>query len=490
MNHNEPGVAIDSKLRRRGLLTGLAALGAAAMFKLTGTRGAEATNVGDPLTYGTSATGTGTTRINGDISTTGAFVANNYSSNIGVSTGDAIQARSNKANSISAGIRGIGHPDSSAGVMAGVIGEYYGGQGVGVLGHTFGGPQIIPVGARNVGVFGMSHSSFTAIKGEATNGYGVWGTSSGAAGVLGTSASGYAVQGASNANGTGGIFSSVHGLGLSATSTNFVGLVGIAPNHIGVYANSSSPAWPALFVENVGGGPAATFYGSVVVNGNFSVVGAKNALVPLPDGSLGTMYCQESPEPFFEDFGRAQLVGGTAHVNLEPLFASLIKREDYMVFLTPGANSNGLYVSHQDATGFDVVEQNGGKSSITFAYRVVSRRKDIRGQRLARIDSSVARSTVKVTTPPPPNLPASAYGPTFADPGLNAPLRYAPNGDILPASVTPPPIPQPGATQPMPQPQPGGTQPGPAPQPSPTGQTRGPVPPPNAPSGPPSIAGN
>jgi hypothetical protein len=174
-------------------------------------------------------------------------------------------------------------------------------------------------------------------------------------------------------------------------------------------------------------------------------------------------------------------------VNLEPLFASLIKREDYMVFLTPGANSNGLYVSRQDAMGFDVAEQNGGKSSLTFAYRVVSRRKDIPGQRLARVDSSTARSTVRQTAPPPPNLPANAYGPSFGDFVRQTP-RYTANGNELPFVLPPAQsIPQP---QPLPQ-QPQGTQPGSAPQPSPSGQTPASQPPsPNAPSGPPSIAGN
>ena len=70
--------------------------------------------------------------------------------------------------------------------------------------------------------------------------------------------------------------------------------------------------------------------------GNFTVSGgAKNAAVPMPDGTEAVLYCQESPEPYFEDFGRARLVNGVAHVQLEPEFASIVKRDDYMVFLTP-----------------------------------------------------------------------------------------------------------------------------------------------------------
>jgi hypothetical protein len=279
MDQDDAGLALDSKLRRRGLLAGAAALGAAALFKIKGAVRAEASVLNDPILYGNSHVGTLSTRIASDLGSTGALVLNNFPSTLGVSTGDAIQARTDKSGS--AGVRGIAEPVPGA-IGAGVIGEVRDPTSVGVMGNASGSVTSIPLGAQGVGVFGMGSAARTAVKGEATNGYGVWGASNGAAGVLGTSPHGYAVQGACSGNGTAGIFTAVHGVGLSATSTNNVAMVGIGTNHIGVYAHSASAAWPALFVENVAGAQAAIFYGSVVVNGNFSVVGAKNALVPLP----------------------------------------------------------------------------------------------------------------------------------------------------------------------------------------------------------------
>ena len=44
----------------------------------------------------------------------------------------------------------------------------------------------------------------------------------------------------------------------------------------------------------------------------------------MQDGTEALVYCQESPEPYFEDFGRARLAGGVARVNLEQEFASLV----------------------------------------------------------------------------------------------------------------------------------------------------------------------
>jgi hypothetical protein len=55
------------------------------------------------------------------------------------------------------------------------------------------------------------------------------------------------------------------------------------------------------------------------------------------------------------------------------------------VFLTPRGDSQGLYVSRQKPGSFEVTEQLDGKSSILFSYRVVAKRKDIRGRRLQKV---------------------------------------------------------------------------------------------------------
>ena len=65
--------------------------------------------------------------------------------------------------------------------------------------------------------------------------------------------------------------------------------------------------------NGVAGAYAGAFYGPVIVGGNFTVVGgAKSAAVPHPDGSHRRLYCVESPESWFEDFGEAELICGEA----------------------------------------------------------------------------------------------------------------------------------------------------------------------------------
>jgi hypothetical protein len=129
---------------------------------------------------------------------------------------------------------------------------------------------------------------------------------------------------------------------------------------------------------------AGGFFGNVGITGNLQVVGLKSAVVPFPDGSRRALYCMESPEVWFEDFGSAKLARGRALVKLDSNFAKVIKR--YRVFVTPEGNCHGLYVRHKSANKFEVRELMGGKSSIPFSYRIVGRRKDIKQhQRFAKV---------------------------------------------------------------------------------------------------------
>ena len=58
------------------------------------------------------------------------------------------------------------------------------------------------------------------------------------------------------------------------------------------------------------------------------------------------------------------------------------------MFLTPEGDCRGLFVYRESAASFEVRELMGGKSSIAFSYRIVGRRKDIRGhRRFAKIDT-------------------------------------------------------------------------------------------------------
>jgi len=169
---------------------------------------------------------------------------------------------------------------------------------------------------------------------------------------------------------------------------NCVGVYGEAPFQLLRGAGDRPPTQDFL-------GLAGLFYGPTVLDGptfvfgDFFVVGANNvkgAVVPHPDGSHRALYCMESPESWFEDFGEAALVKGKARVQLDADFAHLVDIRQYHVFLTPYGDSEGLFVAKRNKTGFEVREQRDGTSNITFSYRIVAKRKDVKAERLTVIN--------------------------------------------------------------------------------------------------------
>jgi len=316
------------------------------------------------------------------------------------------------------------------------------------------GVQGYTTGASNAGVFGRNNDlNGLGVSGAAPSGIGVAGSSGNGPGVSGISTSNYGVYGTSTSgNGTGGVSGTGYGLLGIATGTGGYGLVAypqgsgyaasfngevlvngtqyvIPPAGTGTglvgYSNTSG-YWGLGAIGNMAGanglyaapgagGTAGYFGGNVVVTGSLTVYGSypKNAAVPHPDGSHRLLYCTEAPEPWFEDFGVANLTGGKATVTLDPDFAAVAVTSGYHVFLTPEADCNGLYVTGKTATGFTVQELRGGTSTLSFSWRIAARRGDIAGNRFATFSPPLGGAI-----PPPP-----------------APLTLSPD---LPPAATPP----------------------------------------------------
>jgi hypothetical protein len=271
------------------------------------------------------------------------------------------------------GVRG----ESNAG--AGVVGTTGTGRGVhgqalqpggeGVFGYArsgaFGVHGLAPeaVGVRGsggqVGVVGAGLGSGVGVRADSAGNDAMVGTSSGARGVVGTTLS---------PAGTG-----VHGVATSGGNRQ-VGVRGSSSAGFGLLASSTT-------------GIAGAFIGSVVVVGDFFAVGGfKSAAVAHPDGTHRLTYCVESPECWFEDFGRARLTGGRGEVRLDPDFAALVRTDDFHVFLTAEGETTGLYVADRSEAGFEVREQRGGDGEVPFSYRIVARRSDVDAVRLASVD--------------------------------------------------------------------------------------------------------
>jgi hypothetical protein len=282
---------------------------------------------------------------------------------------------------------GNGARGTAAGTQAGVFGtntNAAAGSGNGVHGTA--------AASTANGVLGVNTAGGTGVLGKSTGG-----TSDNSVGVYGTSAStaaGIGVLGlASNDSQSVGVY------GQSATGTGFLGFSNATGGVGASIVNSTSGI--GLYAES-NGGLAGDFKGNVYITGNLTVVGSfpKSAAVRGADGGLKRLYCVESPECWFEDFGTARLKSGTATVEFEPGFAEVVKTDDYRVFPVAQGDCKGLYVSHKSAAAFTVREVQGGTSDISFDYRVVARRKDIAGERLEKVDEPAHPKL-----PPVPRLP-------------------------------------------------------------------------------------
>ena len=94
-------------------------------------------------------------------------------------------------------------------------------------------------------------------------------------------------------------------------------------------------------------------------------------------------YAPVEAQPTIEDNGEASLSDGRAFVALDPKFANVISTTaTYIVQLTPEGDSKGLYVASRGPTGFTVVESQGGRSNVGFAYRIVAQRYGVHAPRL------------------------------------------------------------------------------------------------------------
>jgi hypothetical protein len=342
-------------LKRRGLLAAGAALVAGLVGKLTETP-VSAGSDGDVILGGNS----GANKTTAETS-----ILNNASENVG---GPAF------------------HGFRSPGAVVAVPTTL----NAGLIGDTF---------ATNApGVFGRAQSGSQAkgVHGVSFPGAGTYGESTIGTGAYGRSTSGIPMFG-QVAAGSSAITVGIYGENTSSSKSGY-GIYGFCSNGHAVVGTTAGAAGTSGIVGTTIGAPgtyAGAFYGPVAVVGDFAVFnGAKSAAVPHPDGSHRRVYCLESPESWFEDFGHGRLDCGRAEVTIDPDFAAIVDLTDYHVFVTGYDTDAFLRVRRRTGTGF-AVEADERLAAITgrgdadlnaaFSWRIVAKRKDIPGARLQAV---------------------------------------------------------------------------------------------------------
>jgi hypothetical protein len=285
---------------------------------------------------------------------------------------------------LSAGVLGVNNGTSGSGI--GVYGSQ-GGSGWGVYGKAPSGIGVYGFTSTGTGVQGIVHSGGTGVYGQANDGTGVSGVAASGNAVQGSADTGTAVYGASSS-----------GYGVFGNSPNNYAVVGATHSGNGVYGQVVVAPQAGLVGRTADSSGNWAVYGY----GNIGATGTKSAVVPAEDGNGHlTLYCMESPECWFEDFGSARLSSGSASVRIDPEFAQTVDVGEYHVFLQAEGQCEGLIVEGKTAAGFAVREAGGGTSNVSFAYRIVARRKDVIAPRLNRVAMPNAPALIRADAPVP-----------------------------------------------------------------------------------------
>ncbi len=283
-------------------------------------------------------------------------------------TGVGVEARSEQSDALQATAQ------SGVGVLADSIANN------GVFGRSQNANGVFGTSQNAIGVEGITEKGLAGVRGRSDLSYGVVGESKQTAGVLGVSQAN-AIQGWSTG-------SSGASIGVAGLCEAGAGVQGDSITGIGV-SGRSPQGW------------AGYFQGNVVVNGAFYVNGGpKSAAVKHPDGTHRSLFCLESTESYFEDFGEVELSGASVVVKLDKDFAALVKRNKYQVFLT-SYGPEALYVRKRSAQEFEIARVDrgtGGKPrKVRVGYRIVARRADLKSARLPKI--KMPAQLAKVTKP-------------------------------------------------------------------------------------------
>jgi hypothetical protein len=320
------------------------------------------------------------------------------------------------------GVIGIAGPRTSAfNGIAGLWGDAA--NHVGVLGTSNIYPGIQGQSLNNAGVEADSTSG-NGLHAVSNNTSGIFGETSstsggdaavyalshaGAIGVFGFSPK-FGIEGESAGNSGVGALSSVFVNGPAAvwgdTSSAGYAVVGTTDNGVAGQFINNSPSQEAMYVGNFYNGNSTvatltgetggcTFFG----NGDVLCDGKISSAVKLKGSETSVKtYSVQSTENWYEDAGSATLVNGVVHVELESTFSQTVNTEvAYQVFLTPGGDSEGLYVTNKTATGFDVHEQHGGHSNIPFDYRIMAKRAGHETERLEEVTAQEQKQAARRT---------------------------------------------------------------------------------------------
>jgi len=284
------------------------------------------------------SSGQGTGCVAGTNSNAGAGVLGN---NTG--TGPGVEGSATGVDEVGvSGVSSKGFGVGGSGALGGVLGFCTGSScsdEPGVTGESQSGPGVDGFSTSGAGVVASSDSA-DGVDGTAEgSGNGVSGASNGG------SQAGYGVQGTSSGKNAG-----VGGFNSDSTVNLAAGVYGFSSEGYGVYGQTGSSSSYGLYSQ-----------GNAFVDGEIFTGGS------CKDGCTRTRhvaaFAARTSQPTIDDVGETALRDGVARVALAADFANTVDlSKPYVVMLTPEGDAS-LYVASRTASGFEVRQVGGGRSS-------------------------------------------------------------------------------------------------------------------------------
>ncbi|NSW46624.1 MAG: hypothetical protein HPY79_12515, partial [Bacteroidales bacterium] len=168
----------------------------------------------------------------------------------------------------------------------------------------------------------------------------------------------------------------------TSKAVDFKAVVGISNNTHDLYGYGGyfQGEWYGVYAYN----PTTTSGNAVYYSGGLAGSGTKSCVMRTSQGPKA-LYCLESPENYFEDYGTARLVNGRARIDIDPLFLETITINNdnpYKVFIQMiDEIPNNVHIVKHDHY-FEVVENNNGTSNAEFDWRLLAKRKGYENLRL------------------------------------------------------------------------------------------------------------
>jgi hypothetical protein len=179
----------------------------------------------------------------------------------------------------------------------------------------------------------------------------------------------------------------VIGVGNNATAGTYSGGSGGAftGTACGVYGKATAASGDRFGGYFYLSGSANAYVAANISGTNYKIIGtgSVSTIVETPENDKAIMFCPESPEILFTDYGIGQLVNGRCYVNLDPILANNIvvdNQNPMKVFIQLEGECHGVYVTNKSIDGFEVVELQGGQSNVAFSYSIVANRNDAKNE--------------------------------------------------------------------------------------------------------------